>query len=156
MNRPGLNVRGGAVAAALLATVLVSCAERTPAGTDIEVADAWVRAVRVTGDGQVNTAAYMRIRNTTGTADRLVGVSSPAASRVELHRTTIGDDGLAMMGLAGPQELQPGQELVLEPGGLHVMLMGVKETLEEGAVVQVTLAFEVAGEVSLEVEVRSY
>ena len=55
-------------------------------------------ASRLPGDTVRNTtAAYMRIRNASDRADRLIGVRSPAADRAELHRTTIGDDGLGLV-----------------------------------------------------------
>ncbi len=155
MKWPSCRVRSTGWAA--LAILLISgCGERAPSDPGIEVTDAWVRSVRVEGTSPVNTAAYMRILNRGGVPDRLLEVGSQAARKTELHRTTIDENGLATMGPAGSAEIPAGGDVLLEPGGLHVMLLGVEETLAEGEMVRLTLVFEIAGELTVETEARPY
>jgi periplasmic copper chaperone A len=98
-------------------------------------------------------AAFMAITNAGDTVDRLVAARTPAAERVELH-THIMSDGVAQMReVEGGIPLPPGETVMLERGGLHVMLMGLTGPLEDGAPVDLTLVFETAGEVSLTVPV---
>jgi copper(I)-binding protein len=132
------------------------CGERAPVDPGIEVSGAWVRSVSVEGTSPANTAAYMRILNRSGAPDRLLEVRSDVAGRTELHRTTIDEDGLATMGPAGDVEIPAGEAILLEPGGLHVMLMGLQETLGEGEMIRLTLAFEIAGDLIVETEARPY
>lgn len=84
-----------------------------------------------------------------GTADKLVGAVTEAASAVELHETVIGPDGTAAMRHMSVLDLPRSGRLVLEPGGLHLMLIDVMR-LEVGATVEVTLVWENAGEMSIE------
>ena len=116
-------------------------------GTGVEVERPWSRAtVAKTG------AAYLTIHNRGGDADALVAVSSPAAGKASVHLTIMAD-GVMKMRPALPVELAPGATVKLAPGGLHVMLMGLKAPLAEGDVVPITLTFENAGTIAVEARV---
>jgi copper(I)-binding protein len=52
-------------------------------------------------------------------------------------------------------EIAPGGELVLKPGGKHVMLMGLVRPLEPGATIEITLNFDKAGPVKVQVPVKA-
>lgn len=108
--------------------------------------------VRPTIGRAPNTAAYLTIE-TTGAPDRLIGASSPAAGKVELH-TSFTENGVVGMRPVEAVEVAPGAPGVLEPGGAHVMMMGLHAPLEEGAQVHLTLTFEQAGEVMMILPVR--
>ena len=85
--------------------------------------------------------------------DRLIGGSSPVAEKAELH-THIMEGGVAKMRPVDAIEVAAGTPTVLEPGGLHLMLIGLNQKLEEGATMPLTLVFENAGEVTLEVPIK--
>jgi copper(I)-binding protein len=87
-----------------------------------------------------------------GTADRLVAVTTDVASRVEIHETTMNDDGTMGMSPIDGLDLPADGELVLEPGGYHIMLIDV-DRLEVGEMVEVVLDWEHAGAQSIEAEV---
>jgi copper(I)-binding protein len=109
---------------------------------DLAVVDAWARA---TPPGAGVAAAYLTIDNAGGGADRLLGASSDAAGRVEVHETR--RDGEVMrMRKAEPLDIPAGERVVFGPGGLHVMLMELKEPLRQGDTLSLTLRFEHAGE----------
>jgi|YNPMSStandDraft_2_1061718.scaffolds.fasta_scaffold00583_15 copper(I)-binding protein len=99
-----------------------------------------------------NSAAYMTIENTTDTLDRLVSAASPVARVVELH-THMMDGGVMRMRPVSAIEVNPGEPAVLRPGGLHVMLIDLVQPLRAGETIPLTLRFERAGEVTIEVPV---
>ncbi len=141
-----------------LATIVVIalCALAAPAFAgdsrlgDLVVSDPWARATI----GQAKAgAAYLTVANNGAAADRLVAVETPAAKRSELHGHTM-DGGVMRMRPVEAIELAPGAPVVLRPGGLHVMLMGLKAPLEEGARFPLTLIFEKAGRLEVEVPVK--
>lgn len=110
---------------------------------DLVVENPWARE-SVTRTG----AAYLTVRNEGSAADRLIGVASEAADRVELHASTV-QDGVMRMRAVEAVEVPAGGEAVLAPGGLHLMLIGLKAPLEEGGSFGLTLSFEKAGAVEV-------
>lgn len=117
---------------------------------EITIHEPWARASL---GAAPNSAAYMTLEIAGDQPDRLVGGSSPAAERVELH-THVMEGDVARMRSVDAIEVVPGQPTVLEPGGLHLMLSGLTRKLEAGSSVPLTLVFEHAGEVTLDVPVR--
>ncbi len=95
-------------------------------------------------------AAYGVITCDCVKSDRLVSVAVVGAAMSELHATTSGDDGVvAMRRLDDGVAIDPGTPLVLEPGGLHIMIMGLEERPRAGDRIPVTLVFEKAGAVDV-------
>ena len=131
----------------LAATVLA--AEMAKIGA-IVIHQPWARASL---GAAPNSAVYMTLETTDAEPDRLLGGSTPVAAKVEPH-THLMEAGVARMRPVDAIEVAPGEPTVLEPGGLHLMLMGLTEELEAGATMPLTLVFENAGEVTLEVPVR--
>lgn len=138
-------------ATALLAAAAASAAHdhETKAGA-LTIAAAWARA---SASGQVNGAAYMTIRNA-GASDRLVAASAPVADVVELH-THVMDGTTIRMRKVETIDITAGTTTELKPGGLHVMLIGLKAPLKAGEKFPLTLRFERAGEVKIDVPVRA-
>lgn len=133
------------------AMVTLACgtavAHETKVGS-LTIEHAWARPA-VKG----NSAAYMVIMNA-GSDDRLTGVSSEVAEKTELHSTTIDAQGVGKMVPVQAVDVPSGGQAKLAPGGLHVMLVGLKEALKEGQEFDLTLEFEHAGPVAVEVEVE--
>jgi copper(I)-binding protein len=112
----------------------------------------WARA----SAGMAKTgAAFVTIGNQGAEADRLLSVSTPVAATAELHTHMMDGDGVMKMRQVEAVELAPGTESRLAPGGLHIMLMGLAAPLVEDATFPLTLRFEHAGELTVEVEVGS-
>lgn len=119
---------------------------------DIEVSEAYARSA---GHHAKSGAAFMVLKNNGDAADRLIGVSSDVAKRVELH-THIMRDGIAKMRpIEGGIELAPGGSHAMERGADHVMFMGLTEPLVDGETVKVTLVFEQAGAIEVEIPIDS-
>jgi copper(I)-binding protein len=118
---------------------------------EVMVHAAWARA---TIGNAPNSAAYMTLETTGDAPDRLIATSSPLAAKAELH-AHIMDGGIARMRPVEAVEVAPGAPAVLEPGGLHIMLFGLRQKLAPGDSVPLTLIFEQAGEVTVEAPVRA-
>ena len=110
---------------------------------DLVVESPWARE-SVTRTG----AAYLTVRNGGDQDDRLVGVSSEVADKAELHSSVM-QDGVMKMRAVEALDVPAHGEAVLEPGGLHIMLIGLKAPLEEGKSFALTLEFEHAGEIEV-------
>lgn len=133
---------------AALAVCLVAADLRAADGISIENATA-----RPTFVANGVSAAYFLIRNSSAAPDRLLSAKSPVANITEVH-TVIREGDVMKMRAAGPVEIKAGETLAFAPGGLHIMLVGVKEKLEDGARVPITLVFEKAGERTIEAVVK--
>jgi periplasmic copper chaperone A len=110
---------------------------------DLVIESPWARE-SVTRTG----AAYLIVRNGGDADDRLVAVSSEVADRAELHASEM-QDGVMRMRPVEAVEVPAHGEAALEPGGAHVMLIGLKAPLDEGGSFALTLVFENAGEVEV-------
>lgn len=109
---------------------------------------------RVSSPVAKSGAAFMEIMNHSEVDDRLVSASSPASVKVELH--THIDDGngvMLMREVEGGFAIPAGETYTLKRGGDHVMFMGLTESWSQGDMVPVTLVFEQAGEITLEIPV---
>jgi hypothetical protein len=134
---------------ALAGICLLSACAVSPSGS-MEAMDAWARA----GIAGGNSAAYMTLVNGTGQDDELTGVSSEAAFAVEIHLSQMGADGVMNM---IPQEavaIPSGETLELKPGGYHVMIIGLKQDLNAGGVITLTLHFKNFGDMFLDIPVK--
>ncbi|SMX32015.1 copper chaperone PCu(A)C [Actibacterium lipolyticum] len=99
-------------------------------------------------------AAFMMIENMTGEDDRLIGVSSDVAQRVELHTHLSNNQGvMQMIHVEEGFPIAAGETHALERGGDHVMFLGLNRSLAHGDMVQVTLTFEKAGDVVVDIPV---
>ncbi|MBI2771733.1 MAG: copper chaperone PCu(A)C [Burkholderiales bacterium] len=116
----------------------------------VKVEQAWVRS---SVPGQRGSGGYMKL--TARKAVRLVGISSPVAGVAEVHEMKMEGDVMKMRPLAGALELPAGKAVELRPGGLHLMLMDLKQPLAAGSSVALTLTLrdEKGADSQLEVKV---
>jgi copper(I)-binding protein len=144
----------------LAALVLAACG--APPGPAIEIEDAWARPAMV-GEGSGESggmaapgtgAVFMRIINSGREDDRLLLGFTDVADVVEIHETVMEGDVMRMQMLTQGLEIPARDEVVLQPGGYHVMLIGVKEDLNVGDTFELTLSFQKTGQVTVQPEVR--
>jgi copper(I)-binding protein len=121
----------------------------SPALAQIKIENAWARA---TAPGAKIAAGYVTIRNDSALPDRLVGVASPAAEKVEMH-VTIKDGEVFRMREVKGYDVPARGSFELKPGGAHLMFVNIKAPFKEGGKVPLTLRFERAGEVTTELSV---
>ncbi len=98
-------------------------------------------------------AAFMTIANASNQDDTLVSASATVSKVVELH-THIHDNGVMRMRKVDSITIPANGTAVLQPGGLHVMFIGLHQPLAQGEIIPVTLQFANAGSVDIQVEVR--
>ena len=113
----------------------------------LDVAHPWTRATpAIVKLG----AGYLMIRNRGAQPDRLIGGSSPAADRLELHQSTEADGIARMRRVDEGLEIPAGRSVELSPGGTHLMFVNLKQTMRAGEQLSATLVFEKAGAVAVE------
>ncbi|WP_138466952.1 DUF1775 domain-containing protein [Poseidonocella sp. HB161398] len=109
--------------------------------------------IRATLPNQPVAGGFLQIANAGTGADRLTGASSPAAGHMEIHEMAMQGDVMVMRELPRGLEIPAGGSVELKPGGYHVMFMDLAQPMAEGATVAVTLEFEKAGAVVLQMPV---
>lgn len=131
-----------------LFTALLPLAAHAEALFSVE--GAYARAVP---PGQPNSAAFMSITNHGDRDHALVSASSSVADVTELHTHTM-EDGMMKMRQVEKIDLPAGATVVLQPGGLHVMLIGLKEGFAPDTQAELTLRFDNGEELAVEVPVK--
>ena len=138
----------------LLSLVATGCGDDDDADGDggPVAVDVWARP---TAPGAETAAFYFELGNGGTEADRLVDAESPACTSTMLHRSSM-TDGVMSMQPATDDELTvaPAGTVMFEPGGLHVMCMGLVDPLVEGESVPLVLTFETAGSLTLSADVE--
>lgn len=115
---------------------------------DIQVLQPFARATPAKVGG-----VFLTLKNAGGTADKLLKAASPAAASVELHTHVKDGDAMRMRPVDNIPVPAHGQT-ALEPGGYHIMLIDLRQPLKEGTQIPLTLTFEKAGTVTLQVPVQ--
>lgn len=117
---------------------------------DISVEQAWAR---VTPGGARTGAVYLTIHNKSAEEDLLLVVDSAAAQTTAVHESKI-EDGIAkMVPVPGGLNLPSHGEVVMQPGGIHIMMTGLSGALEPGSTLPVRMIFRDAGALDFEVPV---
>ena len=136
--------------AAASALFALPAAAHDYAAGEVRIDHPWTRAATANGNG----AGCMTLRNTGAQAARLHSAASPIARVVELH-THVREREVMRMRPVTDIPVPPGGTVELRPGGLHVMLIGLNAPLRQGGSVPLTLRFERAGEVRVELTVEA-
>ena len=100
-------------------------------------------------------AVYFDVR-VTGAGDALVAAAAEIADDAQLHEIATVDGSAMMREVAGGIPIAPGGSVSLRPGGYHVMLLGVAEVPAPGETFALTLEFERAGRVTVDVAVEAF
>jgi periplasmic copper chaperone A len=119
----------------------------------LEIKNPWIS---MTPKGAPVAGGYVTIINSGTAPDRLIGGSSPLASRFEIHRMTMDQGVMRMRPVTGGLEIKPGETVELKPGSLHLMFVGLKQPVERGRNIKGTLVFEKAGSVEIEYSVEAW
>lgn len=137
--------------AAALAAAVPALAHDTKAGA-LQIKHPWIRP---TPPGAPTGGGYLTIVNTGPKPDRLLGGSTQAAARLEVHEMSMDGAIMRMRKLDDGVAIPPGGTVELKPGGMHIMLIGLKAPLKVGDRVPAILRFERAGEVKVEFAVET-
>ena len=139
-----------------LFTLLAACALAAAAHAhqysvgNLVISHPWSRP---TVSGMPVGVAYLSITNNGPRQDSLISASTPAAARVEFHRSSM-EAGMARMRPAGALVVGPHATITAEPGGLHLMLIDLKSPLVAGTSVPLVLHFQSAGEITVQLQIE--
>ncbi len=97
----------------------------------------------------------MTLDNKSGIADRLTGISSNVADKVQIHEMKVENGVMQMREISGGLSIPANGSVMLKPGSYHVMLIGLKKPLTPGEKFPLTLKFEKAGNISVTVPVQA-
>jgi copper(I)-binding protein len=128
------------IAGLLTLAVTVTAASGTFAA-DLQISGAWARA---TPPGAKVGGGYLTVQNN-GAADKLLGASGTIANRIELHEHSM-EGGVMKMRQVPAIDVPMHSKVSLQPGGYHIMFIGLKAPLKAGDMVMLTLKFEKGGE----------
>ncbi|MFC0384804.1 copper chaperone PCu(A)C [Muricoccus vinaceus] len=115
----------------------------------VSVEQPWARAALQGGNG----GAFLTLRNAGPAADRLVSASTPLARVTEIHETVREGEVMRMRPVSA-LDVPAGGSVTLRPGGAHVMMVGLSQPLRAGTTVPLTLTFERAGVVEVQLAVQ--
>jgi len=115
----------------------------------LEIRQPWTRATPATA---LSGGGFLTITNTGTTPDRLVAARSTVSSKVEVHEMKMEDNVMKMRELDKGLEIPAGATVALKPGGYHIMFMGLKAPITKDAMVPVTLVFEKAGSIDVQLK----
>ncbi len=145
MRRAGTVLLGFVLALAINGQVQA----QTPDAKSIVVDHPWARATRA---GAKTGAAYMTLINSGSSGDRLLAATTPVAEKIQFHSVSE-ENGVSRMREMHDVAVAPGAKVTFSPGGMHVMLVGLKQPLKEGQTFPLALKFEKAGDVNVTVSV---
>ena len=128
---------------------LVACGPSSGSTTPT-VNDAWARPAPSGGQ----SAAYFTITNPATTAEALVSATSPGATMVSVHETSVDGAGMSDMHPVARVNVPAGQSVEFKPGSYHLMLMGLTSELTAGGTIELHLVFEHAGTVVVKAAIR--
>ena len=140
----------------LLVSFLIGCSSSNSPEIRIENVWSWPVEAMQDDDGSSHSTGvvYLTLVNEGGAVDRLIGIQTEVAEVVEFHETGKQGDIMTMQRVEGAIEIPAGGRVEFKPGGLHIMLIGLKRSLNPGERFEVVLEFEKSGEVKVESEVR--
>jgi len=117
---------------------------------DLTVSEQYLRA---TPPHAKNSAAFLTITNHTNNTIKLIAATSDIAKRVELH-SHIKQDGMMKMRQVEAVQITANSSTSLQPGGYHIMFLGLNNNLFEGQSVKVTLYFDNGNELNIDAPVK--
>jgi copper(I)-binding protein len=137
------------ICALLISLTAAAAGQQSIKADDLVISPAWAHA---TADGSTAGAVYFTIENSGRQLETLLRASSPAAGEVVFHRTSE-QDSVAHMEQLWTIDVVAGRTVRFEPDARHVMLNDLKEPLVAGTTIPITLQFQHAGAVTLQVRV---
>ena len=116
----------------------------------IEIRDGWIAE---TPEGAEVTGAFFKIKNYSEFDDEIISIQSSVSNDIQLHEVYINRDVMSMRRLPSLR-LNKGEFHELEPGKMHLMIMGLSEPLKSGTNIDITFKFKVAKEKRVEFVVK--
>jgi len=118
----------------------------------LKIGQPWARA---TAPSAPAGGGFLTITNTGSTPDRLLSARSTVSEMTQVHEMKMDGNVMRMREVEKGLEIPPGGTVTLAPGGFHLMFMGLKGPFKQGTQVPVTLVFEKAGSIDVELDVNA-
>ncbi len=118
---------------------------------ELKVDDGYMRAVP---PGQMMSAAFMQLTNTGDKTVELVGGKSGDVKSIEVHNHKK-VEGVMKMYRVPTLKIEPGQSVTLQPGGLHIMFIGLKKMIKAGDQFAFDLSFKDGSSQPLQLPIKS-
>ncbi len=118
----------------------------------LEISHPWTRATPATAP---SAGGFLTVTNRGTTPDRLMAVRSPVSDKVEVHEMKMDGNVMKMREVEKGLEIAPGATVMLKPGGYHIMFMGLKAPIAKDTLVPVTLVFEKAGSIDIQMKAEA-
>jgi copper(I)-binding protein len=134
-----------------IASMLVMNFSFAQSTSNIQITEPMVRS---TLPGQMMSSAYLTIENKGNVADRLISASFSGAKEVQIHEMKMDGDTMKMRQM-NSLEIPAKGKAQLSPGGNHLMLMNLKDPIQDGQSIKMILQFEKAGKVEIEIPAKS-
>lgn len=151
MNARTIRVALSSAVVLLLVNLISAAVAHDYALGELKIVRPWTHA---TPTGATTGVAYMSLTNTGSVPIRLTGASTPAAQRVEIHMMSV-EGGVMRMRLVPGFDIAPGATVELEPGGMHLMLVGLNRQLHQEDAIPLTLAFGNGATISIDLHVEA-
>ena len=144
--------KGGYLTSLVLLVLLSggSVYAQASAQTTIVVERPWARA---TPAGAKTGVVYVTLINNGSAGDSLLNAATPVADQVQFHSATE-ENGVSRMREVRTVDVTPGAKVTFSPGGLHIMMVGLKQPLKEGKTFPLSLTFEKAGKIEVTVPIE--
>ncbi len=167
LNTTILRAVGASLLTGALALGLTACGDDDAGATDntsdrpartassISISEPWARGTVGSNDASMS-AVFMLIDNNGDDAVQLESASAAVAGRTELHEMAMKDGDMVMQQVQGGITIEPGKDMLLQPGGYHVMLMDLTEELVPGTEIEVALTFSDGSTQTLTVPVKEF
>jgi copper(I)-binding protein len=147
------SLRAAAMAACLLASLPLAASAHGFAVGSLKIGHPWALP---TPNAAPTAAGYLTLTNSGPEPERLLGASTPAAARIEIHQMSMDGGIMRMRPVQGGLLVPPGQTVTISPSaGYHLMLIRPKAPLKVGDHIPATLRFARAGEVKVEFHVQA-
>ncbi len=138
--------------AATLAFLSVPAAAHDYKVGALEITNPWTRATPATAQ---SGGGFLTVTNKGTAPDRLIAARSTASAKVEVHEVRMENNVMKMRELEKGLEIPAGTTVMLKPGGYHIMFMGLKAPIAKDSQIPVTLVFEKAGSIDIELKAEA-
>lgn len=130
--------------------VSIAISACSPTSKTLTINNVWARPAQAGENG----AIYFIIENDTNIDDALISANTEVASSAEAHMSMVNNQDVMTMQMQEAVKIPSGEKIVFEPRGLHIMLVNLNRNLKIGDTFTLTLNFEKAGEITIQVEVK--
>ena len=118
---------------------------------DLIIQDCWIQMLK---SNQKNASGYFKIKNNSSIRETLISVSSKISFRTELHEMKVENNIMKMKKLSKGLFIPAKEEVLLKPGGIHIMLLDLKNEIKLNERYEITMNFKRSGKINIPFKVK--